>query len=239
MIPPGKRRGIALAVLACFVMAALAAVVSRPRQPSIDGRTIDQWLTTIMEGEGQRLAAESAISRMGTSALPHLTALLNRRDSRLTQRVIALLNRQRLISLKPATAAEVRSRAVFGLGALGKAAVPTLIAALDDPDETVRAHARGQLIINNPDSHEVAEALVQRIKDRKDTTDNVAALVFVASVWDSPALKDAIPELEILRRSSDPNLVGAAETALMFIRTVRKAPIVKRQPVPVGPNPYE
>jgi HEAT repeat protein len=227
-----------VAALAVIAAAFGLILTTAFREPRVDGRTIEQWLQTIDAGESARLAAESAIVRMGaTNAIPRLAGLLHLEERPLKQRVIDFLRARGLMSSQTVPAHVVRSRAARALGALGKDAFPVLMTALDDPYENVRASVHVALVSIDPYSREYSQALLERIRQRQHTIEYLHYLAFLASVADHRELKAAIPDIEKLSQSADTNLASAASIALFMIGMEPKSTI---RPRPSRePNPYE
>jgi hypothetical protein len=127
-------------------MAALAAVAvvgvvgflaTGVKEPEHRGIPLRQWLCDF---DSQTLflkqEATAAVEAMGTTSLPTLVVLLEKRDSPLKQRFVALADRQSLVPLRhtPASAWHLRAmKACRVLGPSAQPAVPALMDLLADP----------------------------------------------------------------------------------------------------------
>lgn len=137
-----------------FVLLALVFVggVRRPADPMCAGRRLSAWLADLVSPDGlARGAATNAIRRIGTNAVPALTAQLATPDPVLGRSATDARNylprglwvfAMRLA--QPRAGLERRWQAAAGLAALGAEAapaVPALARAVHDPDPRVSAAA--------------------------------------------------------------------------------------------------
>ena len=133
--------GLAVAISLVVLVGLLISL--RQPQPSLNGRTLNDWLADLdLADESSRLAAERAIAHIGSQAVPFLRAQLARRDPFLApafRKIEPYLPRwawRHLFSLlKPAEIETRRRQAATGLGLIGPpaaVAIPDLIRALSD-----------------------------------------------------------------------------------------------------------
>jgi HEAT repeat protein len=129
------RRPRILFVAALVVVCGLAAFRTWDRQPAFEGKKLSDWLIQYensQDDNDERAAAEAAVRRLGTNALPYLVKWLRYEPSqsqrklagalsRLPQRFQSDSLREWLLGREPETRAEA---AVAGFSILGPAAAP-------------------------------------------------------------------------------------------------------------------
>ena len=103
---------------------------------------------------------------------------------------------------------------LFGMGGEGRAAVPALAEALDDPDRELRVAAAMALESIGPDAAAAIPALVKALKDREGLV-RQRAVIALGSI--GPAATDAIPAL-VEAGKLDP-LRGHVDEAIAKIRS--------------------
>ena len=120
------------AVVAMTVLAAAGFLAAGSGEPQHRGTPLRQWLCDF---DSQTLylkqEATAAVEAMGPLSLPTLVDLLKRRDSPLKKRLVALANRQSLVSFQHTPAAAWHLRAMKACRVLGPAAQPAVPALMD------------------------------------------------------------------------------------------------------------
>ena len=66
------RRRLTIAIVGAICLAVIAFVLTRPREPAVDGHPISYWMDSLAGSESQRAAATNAFRKLGTNALPWL-----------------------------------------------------------------------------------------------------------------------------------------------------------------------
>jgi len=133
---PSRRRTmrwrLMAALAAVTVLAAVGYVAAGAREPQHRGIPLRQWLCDF---DSQTLylkqEATAAVEAMGTTSLPTLVDLLEKRDSPLKKRFVALANQQSLVPLRHTPAAAWHLRAMKACRVLGPAAQPAVPALMD------------------------------------------------------------------------------------------------------------
>jgi hypothetical protein len=172
-----KARPILLVLLA-VVLGGFAGQVLRPHEPVFEGRGLSVWLRQYIVNsrwdpsgrEPRRLRdeAEIAIRRIGPDALPIFLKMAAEKDSVLRKEMIQLLPPRTAYSLHLWDTHDHHWMAGYGLRALGpvgKAAVPVLVAQLNDRDLEMRASAVGVLGALGPVARDSAPAVMQCLSD--------------------------------------------------------------------------
>lgn len=145
---------LTVVVLLLTVVVGLFLVITRPDEPSYQGRSLSAWLDDNYQSklmpprrpvaEGTRERAENAIKMIGTNAIPTLLRMLASRDSRLKLEVLMFAHKQSLIPVPWPTARERHLSASFVflvLGAIAKPAQPGLMDLISNGDPDVRTFA--------------------------------------------------------------------------------------------------
>ncbi len=114
----------------------------RQQEPVYGGKTLTAWLRTYDPSSSSQLHskewndADDAVRHMGTNCLPTLLRMIRAKDSPAKLWLVALVKKQGLgkkIHFVPATMRNIEaSRAFIALGAVGKDAVPALMAMYDN-----------------------------------------------------------------------------------------------------------
>ncbi len=153
------RRKLRFVVAACgaALLGALFVASWPPSQPVYEGRSLDAWLneydsTVLFAGGGATEEhANRAIRQIGTNAIPFLLDMLRRRDSGAKLTLIRFLHRHG-VGIKFTLASDYNIKAEHGfevLGAEARAAVPALIAILEEDvsptSQVCAAQALGQI----------------------------------------------------------------------------------------------
>ncbi|HYG36690.1 MAG TPA: HEAT repeat domain-containing protein [Clostridia bacterium] len=154
-------------------------------EPAYQGKSLIIWLKEFEEAryngptsryhlspaefQGQFVEpTQKAVRHMGTNALPQLLNLLQARESFLHNRTIALLNKVPALRWRPLSQQQRQSMALAGFSALGtnaQAAVPALIALLDDKDPEIRKYSAWCLGAVGPAAEAAVPALLQHLQD--------------------------------------------------------------------------
>ena len=156
---------IAAVVLGVLVVMAGLVYLTRPHEPTYQGKTLSDWIVPFcsqtstglyMLGGPQNFEqlqpVRRAVSQIGTSGVPYLTAKLMRRESPLHRKLRELAKKQPItfIRLTDPHAAKIRAiRALAVLGSRARAAIPALSAQL--PDSVLSDHAAYALSAMGPD----------------------------------------------------------------------------------------
>jgi HEAT repeat protein len=117
-----RKPWIALAIVAAVL--ALAAYVTRPREPVYMGKRLSEWL--LNHDHNNEDALKEAMKATGTNALPLLMEMLDAKDSRVELWLKRVARRQNFIEWEPTLASERNIIALFALSALGASAQPAL-----------------------------------------------------------------------------------------------------------------
>jgi hypothetical protein len=117
-----RKPWIALAVVTAVL--ALAAYVTRPREPVYEGKRLSEWLEDVKFGSAsERRLAEAAIKAIGTNALPTFTEMLGARDSKLKLWMVHMVSKQNFVSWEVESAEDRKVNGFIGLSILGKSAI--------------------------------------------------------------------------------------------------------------------
>jgi HEAT repeat protein len=191
-----RRNKWLLAAAMAFVAIAVALFIFTPREPRHDGRPIGDWVQDL-EDPRKRPAAEQAIRAMGPRAVPYLTHSLEQRNSAsLRLYRSSLLAQKWLRGLRakvkwhqPVMHSRNAATALAMLGPEASAAIPNLVAALNDSSPLVAQEASVAL---GKIGSEAAPLLIERLRfaPTNDTTWVIRALGVIG-----PDAKAAIPEL--------------------------------------------
>ena len=115
----------ALAVLLLLIVVFAAWLLTRPREPEYQGRSLSAWLDdynrTGTEGAEQ---ASTAIRAMGTNCLPYLITHIKHNPSPWTVKLVLLLSKQHVIKLPFYGVDRYFSASIIALHALGPQAAP-------------------------------------------------------------------------------------------------------------------
>lgn len=142
-----REKLLAFGALAGAILAvAVSGTLMRRADGSIhQGRSVSAWFKALdSEDFQEREAAQGAVLALGAAAVPALERQLRSSDRALKFRVLAWLRRISLVDFAPAHPAALRQRAATLLGKIGppaRAAIPTLVRALNDRHESVSFEA--------------------------------------------------------------------------------------------------
>jgi hypothetical protein len=128
----------ALAVLALLVIIFATWLLTRPREPEYQGRSLSAWLDDYNKaGTWEKIEPTSAAIRaMGTNCLPFLLARIKHNPSRWTERLVVLLSKQRLLKIPFYGDDRYRFASIVALHVLGPQAAPVcpeLLALTKEP----------------------------------------------------------------------------------------------------------
>lgn len=144
-----RTTGVA-AVLALGIVGLIFTLVrlTRPHEPTYEGKTLSEWITPFGRQTAKALDApggpehfeelepvRKAVRQIGTNAIPFLIARLNHRESGLHRTARELSDKQPYVSLRLANPYVSKIRAIRALANLGPAAepaIPSLKAQLGD-----------------------------------------------------------------------------------------------------------
>jgi hypothetical protein len=151
------RYGIALVIALALTVLLLSVFIAwHVGEPHYARKGLSQWLTELDVGgcgdlEGRARAVE-AIRKIGTNALPRLTAMLCVHDSIGNQWAAQLAARQSFIRLRFRSARQTQTLAVQGyqaLGEIGAVNLPRLIGIMNEDGSSVEVRACVALVLGN------------------------------------------------------------------------------------------
>lgn len=126
------KAGFAIFVL---LIAFIALRSHSPTEPRHEGKSLNEWLIFGVESEDAMMQASRAVQGMGTKAIPSLLTWIQSRDSKLKEKMNALLDKQSWTDFRFEDSFARQELAVAGfayLGELGKPAVPKLATLVED-----------------------------------------------------------------------------------------------------------
>lgn len=138
----GKRRIVWFVIALLVIAGGLTWQISRSREPMpmYEGKPLSYWLECLditYPHETSEQKAEHAIQAIGTNAIPTLLKMVEKKDSPLKNRLIALRRKERFLKIKIVPDYYYHALATYGFGVLGKdgrKGVPALIKILNDSD---------------------------------------------------------------------------------------------------------
>ena len=164
------------------------------------------------ENEKERLNAAYRLGRVGADAVPALQQMLNSESNAIREYAGYALSLTgapavpTLIDALQATDDSVRASAAFALADMGKAAqeaLPALMLAAQDPNESVRRHATeglglvGQLVSDEMDVSETVQVLATGLSDAYfPVRDNAARALAKLGTLAEPAMPALVAQLE-------------------------------------------
>jgi hypothetical protein len=132
------RRWIFIISLLCVLIGLSWVVASRhQREPVYRGKALTRWLENYISSSRPSRAwneADDAVRHVGTNCIPILLEMLEKRDSKLKLRLLALAQKQRFVKIRFIPAAHqniAASRAFIVLGDRARDAVPALMKAFE------------------------------------------------------------------------------------------------------------
>ncbi len=180
--------------------------------PMHEGQPVSQWVRELGDADYQVAhRAQTTVPEIGSAATPYLIALLEKPESRLDTFRNGMARRFPWLKLKPYDFARARSTAMQLLGQMGAGdtnAVPALVRALSDPDQTLAVAARESL------SQAGEAAVLPLIKVLKHESPSVRFLAISTLADLGPNTAAAVPALLETLHDAVPELRSAAIVAL-------------------------
>jgi HEAT repeat protein len=135
------KRRLILGIFTIGLLAALSMVLTRPREPSYQGRSLSEWVRRFHWSSNEdRKEAGEAIRQIGTNALPYLLEAIQCEVPHWKQTVRMAIERipwrlqpRGLWLSQPDDTASAAANAFIPLGAEAQCAIPELIGILNDP----------------------------------------------------------------------------------------------------------
>lgn len=168
----GKRSRIGIAFLLIVILAGIAWLTFRTREPKYQGKSLSQWVDgyvqSLRDGETTKQTDE-AVRYFGTNAIPTLLRKLQAKESPFTEKLVALAQKQKLIKVPYVRASNRNFGAYLGFMALGpeaKNAVPTLIELFDkniNQQQWAIADILGSI---GPDARSAIPSLILGLRDK-------------------------------------------------------------------------
>jgi HEAT repeat protein len=169
------RRRIAFTISLLIVIAALtialAAILISDKEPTYEGRSLTEWLKVYDDGltnAVEMAASRTAITKIGTNALPSLMTMVSAKDFPIKKKIIVLTHNWPLAPQLLIPAFKYHERAWMGFSILGgraSPAVPALTKLLDDKDREVRLYAAEALGRIGPAASNAIPALTRSIQN--------------------------------------------------------------------------
>ncbi|MDB6109075.1 MAG: repeat-containing protein [Pedosphaera sp.] len=190
-----RRNGIALGVLAAFLLIAVSPSLLHWREPGYEGKKVTFWLRQLRVS-GQEREARAALKCIGPDAVPWILPKFGARDSNFKTKLEKWADQQPWIELQFNHANEEWSHGVQAIQILGpqaKAAIPALTAMLTDPP--IASFAVQALAGIGPDA---LPTLVQALTNQSPVARS-AALLGLSSLGTNaepqlPAIIAALPD---------------------------------------------
>jgi len=217
-----KRRRLGWAALFLAILCALAWQLSRTREPVYQGKPLSAWLRYYALGADPReaLKANQAVREIGTNAIPTLLRMLQRKDSALKVKLLALGQRQLFVRIPYVAAVDRKVEAIQAFGVLGssaRSAVPELVQLYEqsipgDPQSQWQAVAALSCI--GPAAEDAIPSFL-RDATNADRLVRADAIVALGMLHIAPGL--VVPALvEALRDPDDLVRIAAAESLGQF-----------------------
>jgi len=213
-----RNRLIVLGAIAAAVVG-LAAYALRQREPVYQGRSLSSWLVEASAGSWPRqsgVPGDEAIRQIGTNAFPMITRLMRSQDSALKSKLIHLFYRQSFVRIHITSQRERHMQAIaacYALGPVAKPLVPELAKALRHMD--VQPFAEQWLGGLGPDAEAAIPALVEILKDKKNSTRCMAAQNLAHIAIHRP--QDVLPVLNECSQDTNNNVRFEAGLALKIL----------------------
>jgi HEAT repeat protein len=186
--------GKQLVLLVLVVVTAALSAGARPagQEPTAEGKPVSHWIGELKrEDMGARLHASTVLRGMGAAAVPYLVQVLGQDKTDARLRVLNTLDQ---------------------IGSAAKVALPAISALLRDDSPAVRITAAATIVgLDCERSEEVWPVLMAGLEGDDSFSASIAATT-VGSLGADGAR--AVPALARLVKASDPQVQGAAMTAL-------------------------
>jgi hypothetical protein len=222
-----KRLWVIASAAVVLLLGCLVSHLSRPKEPSLGGKTLTAWLQVYTDERSSRdhdydaelihTEAENAIHNFGTNAIPTLLQLLEAHDSKLKLKLVALLRRQRFIKFHFLDAHEEHMLAFHGfvaIGADGRPAAASLVNLTRYSDPDVQLYALMCLGNLNLDNGFYRPVLTRLLKDPDEGIRHVAAesiSLYLPQEAERAGVYEMFPELRPSGTNSVPTNSPAAK----------------------------
>jgi HEAT repeat protein len=211
---PAKFKWVSISVLlvGVAVFAGMKIYTRLHPPPMHEGQPVPQWVRELGDADYQVAhRAQTTVPEIGPEATPYLIALLEKPESRLDTFRNGMARRFPWLKLKPYDFARARSTAMQLLGQMAAGdtnAVPALVRALSDPDQTLAVAARESL------SQAGEAAVLPLVKVLKHESPSVRFLAISTLADLGPNTAAAVPTLIEALHDEVPELRSAAIVAL-------------------------
>lgn len=166
----GRRVQLVIAILALSLVGALAWQTLHFGEPRYQGKRLSAWLADLdLQSANSPEKALQAVRAIGTNGFPVLLRMVSARDSFWKRQLLAINERQSVMTMRLSRAGVCRHRAVQGYGALGaaaKGAVASLINVLESEKSTeVRMDLVAALAAIGPEARPAVPVLLKMVND--------------------------------------------------------------------------
>ena len=99
----GKKRIVGVVLALRVIAGGLSWVINRSREPMYEGKPLSYWLecyAPLNRTETSVQEADHAVQAIGTNAIPTLLRMLQKTDSPLKVRLVALLRKQHFVKIQ-------------------------------------------------------------------------------------------------------------------------------------------
>jgi hypothetical protein len=227
----GKRVQVAVAVLLLVVLGIGVWKILHPQEPepTVDGRPLTGWLDDLDGSTEAQRAAQQAVAKAGTNAVPKLQRMLRQSDSPLKCRMLEFAQTQPLITVHfiPARSRNREAWLAFNtLGTCAADAVPELIEICDrnisNPSQVCAVRSLAGI---GPVAKMAIPMLLRQAATNANVTVRVDSMDALVRLHTDPEL--AVPAL--MKGLSDPTGSGR----LVACRSLGRLGGEARQAVPV------
>lgn len=234
------RRRTASTTAVLVGLAFLAWLTFHSSEPSYHGKSLSAWLDQAWQNQDGAFEFLShvhldtpsarAIRAMGEDAVPTLLRMAHTRDTLLRRALGDLSEHHPWLGLRPQNFKQIQEKALYGFLVLGpeaKTAFPELISMLDDPAPEVRTIASFAIAQIGPDgagaipalqrliTHSLSPKVQSRQRIQWIGEDRRMAAYALGSMGSSA--QTALPQIELLRKDSNPVIRASAEAAFIKI----------------------
>src|SRR5260370_9464727 len=118
-----RRDRLLLLILVAGLLGGVVWLVLRPSEPVYQGKPLSYWLLVYDPSTGigvESNTADQLLRQLGTNIIPTLCRMLRARDSELKLKLIALVQKQRFITVRYVPASDRHKAAVHGFENLGE-----------------------------------------------------------------------------------------------------------------------